>query len=103
MGLLSVAGCTTEDVGDCPTNADAQEARGSLVITNKCTTCHSSKLSGPERGGAPPEYNYDVPATVQDEAETMYFQVTEGLMPPSGKLSAAEIEDMRVYLACQVD
>jgi cytochrome c5 len=98
--LLTIAGCATEDVGDCPTNAEAQEGRGSLVLTNKCVTCHSSKLSGAERGGAPVEYNYDDPAQVEDYAEMMYYQAVEGLMPPSGKLSTAEIEDMRVYLAC---
>jgi len=98
-GALFAAGCG-EDLGDCPTNADAQEARGALVITNKCTTCHSSKLSGAERAGAPDDLNYDDSAKVQSNAGEMYEEAVEGKMPPAGKLSDAEMEDLRVYLAC---
>jgi cytochrome c5 len=104
LGALAIplfaAGCEGEDLGDCPTNSATQQARGAQVITNKCTTCHSSKLAGAERGGAPDDLNYDDSTKVQEEAELMYGETTEGVMPPSGKLSAAELEDLRVYLAC---
>ncbi len=39
-------------------------------------------------------------AIIKSNAETMFAEVEEGAMPPGGKLSDADMEALRVYLAC---
>jgi mono/diheme cytochrome c family protein len=99
-GLFAMVGCSGEDVGDCPPNSAQRQANGGLVLTNKCITCHSSKTTGPARGGAPEEYNFDDQEKLKDEAEVIYGEAKEGTMPPGAPLSGAELEDLRIHLAC---
>jgi mono/diheme cytochrome c family protein len=98
-GLFAIVGCG-EDLGDCPPNSTQRQANGGLVLTNKCITCHSSKATGPARGGAPDEYNFDDQEKLADEAEEVYGEAKEGTMPPGAPLSSAELEDLRIHLAC---
>ncbi len=100
-GLFAVVGCEGEDLGDCPPDSAQRQANGGLVLTNKCITCHSSKLSGAARKGAPDEYNWDDQEKLKDEAEVAYGEAKEGSMPPGAPLSDVEIEDLRIHLACK--
>lgn len=97
-----VSGCG-DDLGECPANSDAQQAQGLEVLQTRCMTCHSSKVSGNARLGAPSDLNFDDAAIVSDEAGEMYGEVQDGAMPPGGGLSDAETEALRVYLACQAN
>ncbi|UQA62661.1 hypothetical protein [Polyangium aurulentum] len=102
-GLVATAGCSGEDVGDCPPDSAQRQANGGLVLTNKCITCHSTKVTGPMRNGAPDEYNFDDQEKLKDEAEEIYGEAKEGVMPPGAPLSSAELEDLRIHLACLPD
>ena len=106
LAVLSVpvlaAGCG-DDLGECPDNSATQQAQGLEVLETKCQTCHSSKVTGGNRLGAPSDLNFDDDSTVADEAGEMYGEVEDGSMPPGGGLSDADKEALRVYLACHAE
>lgn len=93
---LGFAGCGA-DLGECPTDASAaaQKQAGNDLVKAKCATsgCHSSP--NPQEG-----LDFSAESVVKDNALGMYTEAEEGVMPPSGKLSDAELEALRVYLAC---
>lgn len=89
-----------EGLGDCPTDGAAAEAAGQKVVAAQCASCHSSQLTGSQRVGAPEGMNFDKLDIVRAQAEEMLGEVEEGAMPPGAKLADADIENMRVWLAC---
>jgi hypothetical protein len=56
--------------------------------------------TGAARGGAPTDESVDDTRYVQSERGEIYEGVSDGSMPPTGKLSAETIESIPVYLAC---
>jgi hypothetical protein len=60
-----------------------------------CATagCHNSP--NPAEG-----LDFSSESVVKAHAVEMYNQASEGAMPPTGALSDANIEALRVYLAC---
>jgi mono/diheme cytochrome c family protein len=100
LALLLLATSCGEDLGDCPPDSEAQQIEGREVVQAQCVRCHSSALSGAARNAAPVDLNFDDLGTVQEEAESMYGEAEAGEMPPEAPLDEAQIEAMRVWLAC---
>ncbi|XXX78667.1 cytochrome c [Sorangium sp. So ce134] len=90
-------------LGACPPDSAAQQAAGSQAIATNCVYCHGTMVEGPSRGGAPPEANLDDPAYIRADGVEILEQLDEGVMPPTGRLPDATIEDIRVYLACEAE
>lgn len=99
IALATLGGCGGADLGDCPPDSDAQQLEGKTVLENECNTCHS-KAGSQADSEAYGEYDFSSLSTVRDEAEEMYGEAEEGEMPPNKGLTAAQIEALRVYLAC---
>ena len=94
--------------GECPTDSQAMEMAGATAIGAKCTTCHGAALTGADRMFAPASVNFDTAAEVMQRADRVNTRAVSGTgspMPPAssafGTLDAAEIEAIRVYLACE--
>jgi hypothetical protein len=91
-----VAGCAS-DLGECPTDATAaaQQQAGNDIVKAKCAAagCHNSP--NPANG-----LDFSPESVVKTQAAAMYAEAESGAMPPSGALTATEIEALRVYLAC---
>lgn len=99
VAVCAIAGCGA-DLGDCPTDASAatQKAAGEAIVQSRCATagCHTSA-----NGGNPAEgLDLSSASVIKSNASDMYTEAEEGAMPPSGKLSDAELESLRVFLAC---
>ncbi len=96
IAALGFAGCGA-DLGECPTDASAaaQKQAGNDLVKARCATagCHNSP--NPAEG-----LDFSSEAEVKAHALEMYSEVDEGAMPPSGKLTDAEAESLRIYLAC---
>lgn len=96
IAALGFAGCGA-DLGECPTDASAaaQKQAGNDLVKAKCATagCHNSP--NPAEG-----LDFSSEAEVKAHAVEMFSEVDEGAMPPGAKLTDAEMESLRVYLAC---
>ncbi len=96
IAALGVAGCAA-DLGDCPTDATAtqQKQAGNDIVKTTCAAanCHDSQAKA---GG----FDFTSEASVKSNAVNMYSEADEGAMPPGGKLSDTQLEQLRVYLAC---
>ncbi len=84
----------------CPPDSNVQQQQGAQIIASRCVSCHSSKLTGAARSGAPEGYDFDDPAIVQSKAGEMLSDVESGKMPKTGALGAAEVDAVRAYLNC---
>jgi mono/diheme cytochrome c family protein len=60
------------------------------IVTDNCTACHATALTGAARGGAPASLNFDTYALCRDQATTMNLSIQSGHMPPGAALSAAD-------------
>jgi len=93
----ALVGCGGDGLGECPTDGAAQQTAGKDVVAKSCATCHGpTYANGMPAGG----YDFTSEANVKAEAMEMYAEAEEGVMPPTGKLSEADLEALRVYLAC---
>lgn len=103
LSACLLSGCD-DGLGSCDeSTVMAAEASGTLI--GKCTTCHSSSLTGDARAGAPAGLDFDSEGGRAKWAEEMWIEIDTGRMPPpapagSGELSAAEKDAMRGWLAC---
>lgn len=77
---------TTEpDAEECVVGADLDSLRS---VFENCTSCHSSELAGPFRGGAPLGSNFDDDAGVARAIAAIRFHAIEtDTMPPGRPLS----------------
>jgi hypothetical protein len=80
---------------------------GSTFMTQYCTTCHSSKVQGGQRRGAPTDHDFDTQDGVQ--ASIDHIDATAGsgpgatnvYMPPYGPTPTTfEREQLASWLAC---
>ena len=86
---------------DCSGTVPAFE---DVVALEKCSTCHSSKLSGSARRSAPSNINFDTKAAADAKAEDAASEVYGGDMPPSGSgitLSADEKQALYKWALCR--
>ena len=63
----------------------------------KCTTCHSSTVTGAARVGAPVAINYDTHADATINAPKGMDEVYEGAMPLKGYPALTEAEKTQIY------
>ncbi|WP_437578547.1 c-type cytochrome [Sorangium sp. So ce887] len=98
---------STGTLGECPPDSAAQQAEGLQALQDNCVACHGTTVSGPSRGGAPPDVNVDDPASVSAGAEKILTAIKLGGtpegMPVGVKLPDPTIESIRVYLACDAE
>lgn len=99
---LGLAACgSSSTLGDCPTDSTAAQVAGRTVVEQRCgTACHNSMLTGAARANAPSDVNYDSIAAIQLNLEEGWSQVESRQMPEGSTLTDAEIESIRVFLAC---
>lgn len=82
--------------GDVPTF-------GEVGAFSKCTSCHSSTLSGAARADAPANVNFDTYAGAEAQATKAVEEVQEGQMPPpstGSALSDAEKKELFTWALC---
>jgi uncharacterized membrane protein len=82
--------------GDVPAYAD-------VAIFDKCSMCHSSKLTAEERMEAPKDINFDTEAGADAKAAKAVTEVSAGDMPPrdSGiKVTDAEKQALYTWALC---
>jgi mono/diheme cytochrome c family protein len=106
-GEEATGGGGSEVLGECPPGGETQAQNGQFVLFGTCVGCHGSQLVGDERLGAPVGMDFDRPEMIRQHAEAIYLQADSGLMPPPTsevpRLSEAQIEALRIYLACGVE
>jgi uncharacterized membrane protein len=85
---------------DCGANAPKY---ADVTIFQKCTMCHSSKLSGSARRSAPMEINFDTYAAAEKNASQAVGDVKAGNMPPRGSgvtVTDAEKTQLELWEMC---
>jgi mono/diheme cytochrome c family protein len=104
VGCSASADDSTAGLGECPDGAQTQAQSGQFVLFGTCAGCHSSQLSGDDRHGAPAGSDFDQPEVIGAMADLIYARAHAGTMPPPTsdvpRLSPAQVEALRVYLAC---
>ncbi len=102
----SVLGLPTEATYP-PTSSLTYASFGQPFMTNYCTRCHSSTLSGAARMGAPAFHDFDTQLGVQqvaehvDEAAGAGPAATNEAMPPDGaKPTLDERQKLAEWIAC---
>lgn len=70
------------------------------AVWAKCTSCHSSTLTGPARSGAPVGYDYDVYASAKAEATEAAAEVFAGTMPIGTTMTDAEKDQLYRRAQC---
>jgi uncharacterized membrane protein len=68
-----------------------------ITAWSKCTSCHSSTLTGAARAGAPDGINYDNYADARTHAQKGMEEVYEGEMPLPGSPQLSEAEKQQIY------
>jgi uncharacterized membrane protein len=98
--LVTACGDELPDVqctGDTPAFED-------VAALEKCATCHSSKLSGNARRGAPNSVNFDTKSAAEAKAEDAASEVNGDDMPPKGSgvtLTESEKQDLYKWALCK--
>lgn len=70
------------------------------AVWAKCTSCHSSMLTGTARANAPAGIDFDTFDAAKAEAHEAASEVAEGAMPPGGGLSEAEKTQIYSWAQC---
>lgn len=71
-----------------------------MTAWNKCTTCHSSTLTGASRAGAPAGIDFDMYDAAVMDADRALSEVESGSMPPGGNLSSADKTQIINWASC---
>lgn len=100
-GFLSACGGDeAASLGECPTSSMTQQVAGRSVVTQRCSSCHSSAATGAARQNAPVGVDYDTLVGVRANTTKGWEQASAGVMPPTGALNATDLENLRIFLAC---
>lgn len=99
--LLLALPLTACSPGDCPDGADVTWTDVQVLFDAHCTSCHSTALTGADRQNAPAGYDYDTYEAASEHPTMSWTEVKLGHMPPSGALSDADQETIRVWYACE--
>jgi uncharacterized membrane protein len=90
----------TGDGSDGP-NVDCATATvpkfSEMTAWAKCTTCHSSTLTGTARQAAPEGINYDSYAAARTNSQSAMSEVFEGAMPLAGQPKLTDAEKDQIY------
>ena len=71
-----------------------------LEILPSCTNCHATTLTGANRQGAPPEFDYDTYEVAAYTAMPAAIEVHAGAMPFTGVVTEEEKEDFYAWALC---
>jgi uncharacterized membrane protein len=97
-------GCGSDDDDDPDVSCTGTiPAYAEVDAFNKCTTCHSSSLTGSARNGAPADDNFDTEAGAEAHDDEIAHEVSEGAMPPPASnitLTAAEKHEILKWAVC---
>jgi cytochrome c5 len=89
---------------ECPSDSsDVPNFDEVDAISQVCTECHDSSLSGAERRNAPAHLNFDDYEVAHTYAERMATEVYWGNMPPSGSgltLTMDQIDELFEWAMC---
>src|SRR5262245_499943 len=98
VAAVDLFGCTTQGVttSDCATATVPAFAQ--LDALQKCTSCHSSTLTGDARSGAPSRINYDSYDAAVANIDHGLREIEEGAMPPSGAETLTADEETSLQL-----
>ncbi|WP_437815555.1 c-type cytochrome [Sorangium sp. So ce1078] len=89
-------------LGACPPDSAAEQAAGLQALLDNCQACHAkAKTELQSRANAPLHANVDDPEYVSGNAEKIFEEIDEGVMPPTGRLPDATVDSIRLYLACE--
>lgn len=113
--LLAILACTSapggtgtagapappQDTGQaaCPPDLDWERVAAPLLL-GQCGACHSSRLQGEARWGAPEEVDLDTLDGARLHGEAALARMSSGTMPPGGGVSAGELERFSRWLDC---
>lgn len=91
---------TADTAVDCAKDKAATFA--SLTGFDKCTTCHSSTLTGAGRSDAPVGIDFDTYELAKANANEAVSELDEGAMPPAGspQPTDAEAKAIVVWATC---
>ncbi|GDX82472.1 hypothetical protein LBMAG42_42830 [Deltaproteobacteria bacterium] len=104
--LLSTACEHSSTVVEMPAPADDScgtwASVGHPFVLTWCTSCHSGRLTGADRYGAPASVNLDTLDEVRGHAEAISRRSLgpSADMPPRGGVSVSELEAVEAWLAC---
>lgn len=111
--VLWLAACEEDEEGSpsgavCPENSTLTwDNFGKPFMTNYCTRCHSTALTGSARQGAPNDHNFDSAELVREEIEHTDEQAAAGpdavnTLMPIGVPTPSEDERRKLgeWLAC---
>jgi mono/diheme cytochrome c family protein len=89
---------------ECPSDSEDVPTFDQVdAISQVCTDCHDSSLSGAQRRNAPSSLNFDDYDVAHVYAERMATEVYWGNMPPSGSdltLTAEQIDELLLWAMC---
>ena len=76
---------------------------GKDFLSKYCTSCHSEKVTGVKRMGAPSDFNFDSPDKIKPHTKDMVEQVvTNKSMPPTlNRPSDADRTKFGKWLECE--
>jgi hypothetical protein len=98
---------TLSSGSECTDTSLTYDNFGAELLESYCTRCHSSGLSGTQRGGAPQSVNFDTLASAKKvgpftiDKKAVVVGDDGPVMPPDGsKPSAEERGQLGIWLAC---
>lgn len=93
-----------------PNNPPTYENFGQAFMADHCTRCHSKELTGLQRNGATPNYDFDTLNGIKVRLDYIDMMAAAGpkktntVMPPGGGgPSGAQRERLGEWLACLLD
>ena len=87
--ITQVGACGADDTRVCDTPAVVTyEGHIASFLSQYCTRCHDSSISGSARNGAPADRNYDTYAGIEPLAKLANKRILEGTMPRGSPIPA---------------
>ena len=86
-----------------PVSCSSPPEYADVAAFRKCTLCHSSERSGPQRSGAPAAINFDSEAAAKPYASAAQRMVSGGIMPPPNSgvtLTDPEKQQLYAWSSC---
>ena len=103
--MLPLSGCGDDaQTIDCSMSTLSYNNFGSQFMTDYCTSCHDTSVSGASRNFAPVGVNFDTLELVQNQSNRVNLRAGEGTgMPPSSassQPSSAERDLLSEWIVC---
>lgn len=98
LAPFSLVACSEPGGGGDDIDCDAEPVPKFAEVTAfaKCTSCHSSTLSGTARQAAPEGVDFDTAEAAAAHAESAKARVEDGTMPPAGLPQLTDEEEQQI-------